>query len=171
MGVALMLPFGLRGSETSAPQTQTIILHAILRRCFSGGRFRQWYGGFCLGLGVVPLLLLGLVEVFLSRGQQLQSTLEVYRMVVILAAAITLPWAVWFWFVLLAANSLLYARRVAGAFGVPGWRQNPRSPTTPAPRTGFQRKHPHNWSSPDVKARLGVACWACSFLAANRQRG
>lgn len=94
------------------------LMHATLRRCFKSGRFRWGYGGFCLCFGMAPLFILGIVEFFLSRSQQLQSTYELYRMVVVITAAITLPWAVWFWFVLLAANSALYAQRVAGAFGV-----------------------------------------------------
>jgi hypothetical protein len=93
-------------------------LNAVLRRCARGGRFRWWYGGCALVFGVVPLLVLGAVELHLRRSVQLQSTYETYRVTVVLASAISLPWFVLFWFVLLAARSPFYARRLAQALGV-----------------------------------------------------
>ena len=94
------------------------LLHAVLRRWVKPTRFRWWYGGFCLVFGLVPLLTLGVVEAYLSRSPQLQSTQEQYRIVVVLAGAITPPYLVLFAFILLALRSPLYRDRLARAFGV-----------------------------------------------------
>jgi hypothetical protein len=94
------------------------LVHAVLGRCFKPARFRWWYGGFCLVFGLVPMLALGAVEVHLSRSVQLSSTLEQYRIVVVLASAITLPYLLFFAFVLLALRSPLYRERFARVFGV-----------------------------------------------------
>ena len=38
------------------------LVHAVLRRCFKPPRFRWWYPGFCLVFGLVPLLVLGVID-------------------------------------------------------------------------------------------------------------
>jgi hypothetical protein len=58
------------------------------------------------------------VEGHLSRSVQLQSTQEQFRVVVALASAISLPYLVFFAFVVLALRNSLYRGRLARAFGV-----------------------------------------------------
>jgi hypothetical protein len=94
------------------------LLHAVLRRWVKPARFRWWYGGFCLVFGLAPLLTLGAVEAHLSRAVQLSSTLEQYRVAVVLASAISLPYLLFFAFILLAVRSPLYRDRLACSFGV-----------------------------------------------------
>ncbi len=43
------------------------VVHAILRRRFGSDRFSWWYPGFCLVFGLVPLLILGMMEAHLIR--------------------------------------------------------------------------------------------------------
>jgi len=94
------------------------LVHAVLRRCFKPARFRWWYPGFCLVFGLVPLLVLGAIEFYPRHSAQLQSSLELYRVVVVWTSAITLPYLVFYPFILLALRSPLYRERLARAFGV-----------------------------------------------------
>ena len=94
------------------------LVHAVLRRCFKPARFRWWYPGFCLVLGLVPLLVLGAIEFYPRRSAQLQSAMEQYRVAVVLTSAITLPYLVFSTFILLALRSPFYRDRFARAFGV-----------------------------------------------------
>jgi hypothetical protein len=94
------------------------LLRAVLRRCVKPARFRWYYGGFCLVLGLAPLLTLGAVEAHLSRSVQLSSTLEQFRIIAVLAGAIAPPYLLFFAFTLLALRSPLYRERLASAFGV-----------------------------------------------------
>ena len=94
------------------------LLQTVLRRWVKPARFRWWYGGFCLVFGLAPLLTLGVVEAHLSRSVQLSSTLEQFRIAVVLASAISLPYLLFFAFILLALRSPLYRERLARAFGV-----------------------------------------------------
>jgi hypothetical protein len=94
------------------------LVHAVLRRCFKPARFRWWYGGFCLVFGLVPLLVLGVIEFYPRHSVQLQSSMELYRVVVVLTSAITLPYLVLSAFILLALRSPFYRERFAQAFGV-----------------------------------------------------
>jgi hypothetical protein len=94
------------------------LLHAVLRRWVKPARFRWWYGGFCLVVGLAPLLTLGAVEAHLSRSVQLQSTQELFRVAVVLTSAISLPYLLFFAVILLALRSPFYRDRFARAFGV-----------------------------------------------------
>lgn len=94
------------------------LVHAVLRRCFKPPRFRWWYPGFCLVFGVVPLLVLAFIEFYPRHSIQLQSTMELYRVVVVLTSSITLPYLVLSAFILLALRNPLYRDRFANAFGV-----------------------------------------------------
>jgi hypothetical protein len=94
------------------------LVHAVLRRCFKPARFRWWYGGFCLVFGLVPLLVLGVIEFYPRHSVQLQSAMEQYRVVVVLTSALTLPYLVFYAFILLALRSSFYRARFARAFGV-----------------------------------------------------
>jgi hypothetical protein len=94
------------------------LLHAVLRRWVGPAWFRSWYGGFCLVFGLAPLLALGAMEAHLSRSVQLSSTQEQFRVAVVLTSAISLPYLLFFAFVLLALRSPLYRDRLACAFGV-----------------------------------------------------
>jgi hypothetical protein len=96
------------------------LFHAVLQRCFKPARFRWWYGGLCLVFGLAPMLALGVVEAYLSRSVQLQSTQEQFRVVAVLASALSLPYLVFFAFVVLAVGSAMYRDRLARAFGVTG---------------------------------------------------
>ena len=108
------------------------VVHAVFRRCFRPARFRWWYPGFCLVFGLVPLLVLGMIEFYPRHSSQLQSTLELYRVVGVLTSAITLPYLVFYAFILLALRSPLYRDRFARAFGVtslvPGTDRQGRTP-------------------------------------------
>jgi hypothetical protein len=94
------------------------LVHAVLRRCFKPARFRWWYPGFCLVFGLVPLLVLGVIEFYPRHSVQLQSAMELYRVAVVLTSAITLPYLVFYAFILLALRSPFYRDRFARAFGV-----------------------------------------------------
>ena len=94
------------------------LVHAVFRRCFKPPRFRWWYPGFCLLFGLVPLLVLGAIEFYPRHSIQLQSSMELYRVVVVLTSAVTLPYLVFYAFVLLALRTPLYRDRFANAFGV-----------------------------------------------------
>jgi hypothetical protein len=94
------------------------LLHSVLRRWVKPARLRWWYGGFCLVVGLAPLLTLGAVEAHLSRSVQLQSTQEQFRVAVVLASAISLPYLLFFAVILLALRSPFYRDRFARAFGV-----------------------------------------------------
>jgi hypothetical protein len=109
------------------------VVHAIFRRCFKPARFRWWYSGFCLVFGLAPMLVLGMLEVHLSRSIQLSSTLEQFRIVVVLASAITLPYLVFYGFVLLALRNSLYRERFARAFGVSSLREEGSPVAVPEP--------------------------------------
>jgi hypothetical protein len=109
------------------------VLHAIFRRCFKPVGFRWWYSGFCLVFGLAPMLILGMVEVHLSRSLQLSSTQEQYRVVVVLTSAITLPYLVFYGFVLLALRNSLYRERFARAFGVSSLREQGSPVAAPEP--------------------------------------
>jgi hypothetical protein len=95
------------------------LVRAVLRRCVRPARFRWWYGGFCLVFGLVPLLTLRAVEAHFSTSVQLMSVFEQYRTAVVLTSAITLPYLLFFAFILLALGSPLYGDRLARAFGLP----------------------------------------------------
>ena len=109
------------------------LVHAVLRRCFTPARFRWWYPGFCLVFGLVPLLVLGVIEFYPRHSAQLQSALELYRVVVVLTSAITLPYLVFYAFVLLALRSPLYRERFARAFGVNSLAPQPIVEPEPLP--------------------------------------
>jgi hypothetical protein len=94
------------------------VVHAILRRRFGSARFSWWYACFCLVFGLVPLLILGMMEAHLSRSVQLSSTLEQFRAVVVLTSAITLPYLVFSAFIILALFNRTYRQRFTRAFGV-----------------------------------------------------
>ena len=101
------------------------VVHAVFRRCFKPPRFRWWYPGFCLVFGLVPLLVLGAIEFYPRHSTQLQSSLELYRIVVVLASAITLPYLVFYAFLLLALRNPLYRERLARGFGVTRFAPEP----------------------------------------------
>jgi hypothetical protein len=94
------------------------VVHAIFRRCFKPAHFRWWYSGFCLVFGLAPMLVLGIMEMQLSRSIQLSSRLEQFRVVVVLTSAIALPYLVFYGFVLLALRNSLYRERFVRAWGV-----------------------------------------------------
>ena len=94
------------------------LVHAVFRRRVKPARFRWWYGGFCLLLGLAPMLTLGAMEAHLSRSVQLMSSFERFRIEEVLTSAIALPYLVFFAFVVLGARSPLYRDRLAQAFGV-----------------------------------------------------
>jgi len=96
------------------------LVRAVLRRCVRPARFPWWYGGFCVVLGLVPLLALRAVEAHFSHFSQLQSVFEQYRIAVVLTGAITLPYLVFFAFLCLGLRSPLYRDRLARAFGLAG---------------------------------------------------
>jgi hypothetical protein len=109
------------------------LVHAVLRRCFKPPRFRWWYPGFCLAFGLVPLLVLGVIEFYPRHSVQLQSSLELYRVVVVLTSAITLPYLVFYAFILLALRSPFYRARLARAFGVASLAPEPILKAEPLP--------------------------------------
>ena len=94
------------------------LAHAVLRRAVKPGRFGWWYGGVCLALGLAPMLVLAAVEAHLSRSAQLQSTQEQFRVAVVFASSLALPYLAFFAFVVLALRNPLYRDRLTCAFGV-----------------------------------------------------
>ena len=72
--------------------------------------------------------------------------MELYRIVVVLTSAITLPYLVFYAFILLALRNPLYRDRFANAFGVTsltlGTDRQSRTPARPAPTRGrVVRRH------------------------------
>ncbi len=96
------------------------LAHAVLRRAVKPGRFGWWYGGVCLALGLAPMLVLAAVEAHLSRSAQLQSTQEQFRVAVVFASSLAVPYLAFFAFVVLALRNPLYRDRLTRAFGVTG---------------------------------------------------
>jgi hypothetical protein len=85
------------------------------------------------------LLILGVMEWHHSGSAQLQSTFEGYRVAVVLSSAVSLPYFVYFWFVLLATRSPIYRDRLARAFGVTGLTPEPSAnPPSPVPIVACQ---------------------------------
>ena len=93
------------------------VIGALLRRLFSYHQL-TWYAVVCIVFGVCPILILGIIEVILSRSVQLQSTQIILRSAIILSQAISAPYFVFFWFVLLALFSPFYRQRFAKSFGL-----------------------------------------------------
>jgi hypothetical protein len=94
------------------------MLKALLGKFFGPKGFRNWHAAFCLVFGLCPMLVLGVLGLKLDRPMQRQSTLELIRVWLVLAAAFSLPYFVFFWFVLLARLNPFYARRLAQGFGL-----------------------------------------------------
>jgi len=90
---------------------------AILGRLFRGAQFARWRARFCLGFGLGPILVLGGLECWLSGAKQLQSRLELFRLLILLSAALCLPYVVFYGFMVLARRNQLYSARFARAFG------------------------------------------------------
>jgi hypothetical protein len=95
------------------------VVTAVLRHWVGAERFRTFYAGFCVVAGTVPLLILAAVEWKLSRSMQLSSTTERFRIIVVLASALSLPWLVYSGYVLLAARNSVCGERLTRAFGLP----------------------------------------------------
>ena len=95
------------------------VVTAVLKRWVRPERFRFVHAGFCLLVGVVPGLILVGVDWMLSSSVQLQSTTALLRVIDVLTSAITLPYFVFFCFVVLGGCSPLYAERLVSGFGLP----------------------------------------------------
>ena len=95
------------------------VVVALLKRWVRPERYRRVHAGFCLLVGVLPGLILVGVDWMLSSSVQLQSTTELLRVIDVLTSGITLPYFVFFWFILLARYSPLYAERLVRGFGLP----------------------------------------------------
>jgi hypothetical protein len=121
------------------------VVVAVLRRWVPPGRFRRVHTGFCLVAGLLPGLVLVATDWLLSRSIQLQSTAELFRVIAVLSSAISLPYFVFFWFVLLAGYSPLYADRLARAFGLP-------DPARPEPAVSTSLAMPEPSASPGATA-------------------
>ena len=83
--------------------------------------------------GLVPLLVLGAIEFYPRHSLQLQSAMEQYRIVVVLTSVITLPYLVFYTFILLALRNPLYRDRFANAFGVTSLALEPIVKAEPLP--------------------------------------
>jgi hypothetical protein len=92
------------------------IIHTLLRWLSRRHRL-AWCGGVSFMLGCAPILTMVIVEKILSRSMQLQSTWEVFRLIATLSQAVSGPYFVFFWFVLLALLSRFYRQRIALCFG------------------------------------------------------
>lgn len=91
------------------------VIHGVLRRLF-GRHQLPWCVGVCLVFGLLPILILGSIELILSRSVQLQSTQELLRVLIVLSQAISAPYFVFSWFVLAALLSPFYRRRFEHCF-------------------------------------------------------
>ena len=110
------------------------LVHAVLRRCFKPARFRWWYAGFCLVFGLVPLLVLGAIEVPPQPlGPIAEHAWSCTASRWCSTSAITLPYLVFFAFILLALRSPLYRDRFARAFGVTSLAPEPIVEPEPLP--------------------------------------
>jgi hypothetical protein len=94
------------------------IAKAALRRLVTPGKFLTFYTGLCAVIGVVPLLVLGAAEAVMNRSGQLQSTQEAFRIIVVLATAISVPYAVYSAFLMLACLNSVYRQRFEAVFGL-----------------------------------------------------
>lgn len=93
------------------------VISVLLRKFFSYHQLTL-YAVVCFVLGFCPILILGIIEVILSRSVQLQSTQVIFRNAIIISQAISAPYIVFLWFVLLALFSPFYRRRFAQSFGL-----------------------------------------------------
>jgi hypothetical protein len=91
------------------------IVLGVLRRLF-GHHQLSWCLGVCLVFGLLPILILGSIELILSRSVQLQSTQELLRVLIVLSQAISAPYFVFSGFVLLAVLSPFYRSRFEHCF-------------------------------------------------------
>jgi hypothetical protein len=98
-----------------------LIGHAILRTLLgwlTGPRRLAWAAALSLLLGATPLLLSVIVALTPSRSVYSAGALMVFRGATV-AQAISGPYFVFFWFLLLALLVPLYRRRLAQCFGYP----------------------------------------------------
>ena len=70
------------------------LLLALQRRIVRSERLETWHVGTCLALGLIPILILGGIEARLDRSFQLQSTLELMRMAILLCSCLLVPYAI-----------------------------------------------------------------------------
>lgn len=91
------------------------IISALFSKLFHC-QFSWLYAGFYLMLGICPILIICGIEWIHSRSNQLQSTTEIFRALIFLSGAISVPYFVFFWFALLALLSPFYRQRFANCF-------------------------------------------------------
>ena len=95
----------------------TLVMNGFYK-LFKHKRWSLWYAGFCLILGLGPILYFGTSEYILSRSMQLISSLEFYRRWIVLSIAFGLPYFIFFCFVLLAIRCRFYGQRFRDCFGL-----------------------------------------------------
>jgi hypothetical protein len=92
-------------------------LKALLSRLTGPARWDLWYAGSCGILGILPILIPGILEIRLDRIGQLQSSLEMFRFLITLGAAVSLPYSVLLGFVLWARFNPFCRDRLARSLG------------------------------------------------------
>jgi hypothetical protein len=118
------------------------ILHALLRR-LSGRRELAGSIVVTLALGTVPFLAFAVISRVLSGSLQLLSTRVAYREAMIRWEAITTPYFVLFWFLLLALLVPLYRQRLARCLGYDAPADNQvlgQATRAPVPQSSVRRQ-------------------------------
>jgi hypothetical protein len=94
------------------------LLGALLRRALRGVSLTRWHRAACLLIGLAPVAVLGGLQAHFSGPRQLQSTMELFRLSILLAAALGSPYAVLWGFMSFCRRSGFYRPRFQRAFGL-----------------------------------------------------
>ncbi len=88
-------------------------LQVLLNRLASPARWDLWHVGCCGLLGLLPILVPGILELRLDGSNQVLSSLERLRALIVLGAAVSLPYLVLLAFVLWAQLNPFCGDRLA----------------------------------------------------------
>jgi hypothetical protein len=99
--------------------TGNALVRYVIKKLISPRRYMRWFTTWCLFIGWVPILVLGTTQYVLSRSTQLQSTMELFRMSIFFCSLLCIPYAIFAFFLLLAAYSAFWRERLDRCFELP----------------------------------------------------
>ncbi len=85
---------------------------STIRRMTSPQRSSFWYLGWCLFWGLVPVLVLSIIQYVLSRSLRSRSTMDLLRTSIGFCSLFFVPYTVYAAFLLLAARSPFWKKRL-----------------------------------------------------------
>jgi hypothetical protein len=92
------------------------VVRYVIKKLISPGHYMFWYTAWCLFIGWIPILIIGTTQYVLSRSVQLQSTMELFRMLIFFCSILCIPYAIFAFFLLLAGNSKFWRERLDCCF-------------------------------------------------------